>query len=268
MLIIALLVGLAVMLPAPAASAQPAVADSVAGVLSVHTTLPGYEVYLNGTLAGPSPIVDYRLAPGSYRIDILHDASNSWMHANWSDSIRVSAGDTIQISAILQRPYTIRSVPFDAEVYWKEEFLGTTPLIIEIPDSTRRVLRVVKPGFLPAEVQCSPDGGQFISVDLREDVEAKAQIDALNQRLASRQSRDRRRAAYLAGIGLASGAAAMLLKNTADQRYEHYQRAGSQGEMDRLFADTERFDLYSSVAFGAAQVSLALSFYYFLKSAR
>lgn len=268
MLLRALLAWLTWMPWVPALGAQPAVADSAAGVLRVHTSLPGYEVYLNGALIGPSPIAGFRVAPGHYRVDILHDASNSWMHADWRDSVRVTAGDTVEVTAVLQRPYTIRSNPFDAEVYWKEEFQGTTPLIIELPDTVRRVLRVVKPGFLPAEVQCSPGGAQFVSVDLREDVDAKAQIDALNQRLASRQSRDRRKAVYLAGVGFASGVAALLLKSTADERYERYQRAGNQSEMDRLFSDTERFDLYSSVAFGVAQASLALSFYFFLKSAR
>ena len=65
----------------------------------------------------------------------------------------------------------------------------------------------------------------------------------------------------LIGSAISLGAAAAYFKIKADDNYDKYQ-----SNLDRSFLDeTEKYDLYSGIAFGALQVNFGALLYHFLK---
>ena len=248
--------------------AQEAAEDSTRAFLSVVSSTPGFELFVDGKLRGRTPVTALPILPGEHTVLIRRTTTNNWMMTDWIRKIHVEARDSVVLHAQLLLPYLIKSTPFDADVFVDNVHKGKTPLIIELPDTSTHRVTVIKEGYRPAEVVCSPSGDRFLHLTLVPERSMASQQQILLAKARSRKTRYGRRALLFTGLTIASGVAAILLSNHADDLYQQYLEAGDPQKRERYFDRTETFDTYSSLAMGAFQINLALSLYYFYKSQR
>lgn len=256
---------IALMLTSPL-SAQIAAGDSARALLSVKSSTPGYDVFLDEQLVGQTPLLDLPIVPGRHTVVIRRTATNSWMMTNWTREIELSAGDSLVLVAHLKRPYLIKSTPYGAGVYVDNTFRGETPLIVELPDTSAVKVSLLKEGYLPAEVVCAPQSGQFLHVTLEPDPAYARQQQELFEETRARKGRYTRRALLFTGLAVASGVAAIVFSNRADDLYQQYLHAGDPQAREQFFRDTERNDTYASLSLVAFQISLGLSLFNFIKA--
>ncbi|MGH7454905.1 MAG: hypothetical protein ACRENG_26345, partial [bacterium] len=79
-------------------------------------------------------------------------------------------------------------------------------------------------------------------------------------------SKNRRIAWAATGVSLASGVAAILLKDKADHFYEQYLTTSRPPARESAYQRAVDYDRYSGIATGVFEASFAVSFYFFLKS--
>jgi len=242
--------------------------DSTFAYVSIKSSSPGQQAFLDGKFIGETPVDHYAIAAGEHTVLLRRTATNSWMMTDWTKTFAISAGDTLEMLAQLKRPYSIKSEPYGAEAYLDGAFRGTTPLIIELPDTAAFVVTLLKEGFRPTSVNCNPEGSQFISTILWPDQVFSAQKRQMYELAKIRKGRNGRKALIFTGLTLASGVAAILLNGKADDYYDKYLQAGDPQARERFFDRTETYDTYSSIAMGLFQVNLGISLYLFYKSQR
>ncbi|GGN03664.1 S-layer-like protein [Thermus composti] len=136
------------------------------GTLSVASTPPGAEVYVDGALRGRTPL-SLRLPEGRYRLELRLEG-----YEPYRAEVRVPSGETVRVSARLvplPRRGTLQldSRPQGAEVYLDGRFLGRTPLREEV-EAGRHELRLLAPGYAEyrAQVEVRPRESLRLFVEL------------------------------------------------------------------------------------------------------
>jgi hypothetical protein len=250
----------------PSALAQEIQTDSTVAYISIKSSSPGYEAYLDGHFIGQTPIRLHAVPEGEHTVLLRRTTTNSWMMTDWTKTFLVEKGDTLELFARLKRPYLVKSQPFGAEVFLDGQFQGTTPLIIELADTIAYSLTLIKEGYRPANVICDPAASQFIFTTLQPDPVYSSQQKQIYELAQLRKGKNKRQALIFTGLTLASGVAAILLNNKADNLYEQYLQAGDPETRERFFERTGTYDTYTGIVMGLFQVNLGLSFYFFYKS--
>ena len=249
----------------PSASSQPAVISIEAPKLSLPVLIDGREV-------GFTPLRHWPLPPGKHEIAVKRASSESWLDFDWVESCSLDAGDTLQFVAKFFKGYSLNSTPFDAEVYMNGVLQGTTPLVIRLPEGEVAQLEFRKAGYkalsLPIGKGSRDDlpETRFYHVTLAIEKELTLAREVEQSRRLFRMSRDRKISWAAAGVSLASGVAAILLKDKADRFYEKYLTTGAPAQRDRFYQRTKDYDRYSGIATTVFETSFAVSFYFFLKS--
>lgn len=96
------------------------------GVISVSSSTPGVEVYLNGSSKGLAPVVLGDLNPGNYRIELRKDGYDTY-----TKTISISPGSSETVEAALKEAssaVTVNSSPGGAGIYVDGNYRGNTPL--------------------------------------------------------------------------------------------------------------------------------------------
>lgn len=221
-------------------------------VLSVTTDPPGARIFVDGTLAGVSPLAvrlpDSGAAGPGGGVVLVVEASGpgSWSSATVGDTIRTDR-DTLARHYALPLPVRIDSDPQGAEVARGDSVLGTTPLFAVVPRSTR-LLAVSKEGYRRQEVPVDPATSGYL-VRL---VPGDAAGSPSPSPLAGVAGRSNTLPYVAAAVAVAAGTVAAWSKNRADGFYEDYRSNGDRALLDRV----DRLDLTSGIALGVAQVCL------------
>jgi hypothetical protein len=241
-------------------------------VISVESQRTGFPVLIDGREVGFTPLQYFSLPAGEHEIAVRRSRSESWLDYDWVDTVRAMAGDTLKLAARFLRGYSLHSTPFGAEVYIDGILQGTTPLVLRLPEEEMTTVEIRKAGYQPVQVQIgkqSREGAEaprLYDVTLQEEKQYAALREYEDSRRLFRINRNRRIAWATAGVSLASGVAAILLKDKADHFYEQYLTASLPAQRERLYDRTIEYDRYSGIATAVFEVSFAVSFYFFLKA--
>ncbi|GEM_PF-1682739 len=238
--------------------------------ISITSPYPGLPVLIDGKEAGFTPLRYWPLPPGKHQLAVKRAPPESWLDFDWTEVCSLQAGDTLNFVARFQRGYSINSTPFGAEVYVNSFLRGTTPLIVRLPEGDIASIEIRKTAFQSQALQID-DGVSEIRiyhVNLKPEQNLPMIQEVEKTRRAFRLHRNRRISFAAAGLSLASGITAILLKDKADHFYDQYLTAGLPENRERFFQRTEEYDRYAGIATAVFEVSFAVSFYYFLKSAR
>jgi len=115
------------------------------GGISVSSTPEGAEVYVDGALAGKTPLKSTGMRPGRHTIRVMLAG-----HAPFEMTIEVQAGKTSEVTAQLRKdvfnPVLVESNPQGASVYVDGRFEGNTPVVIEKPAAEVPIV-LSKPGY-------------------------------------------------------------------------------------------------------------------------
>jgi len=235
--------------------------------ISVDSQHPGLPVLIDGKEVGFTPLQNHSLLPGKHELAVKRARPESWLDFDWTEICSLQAGDTLIFVPRFQRGYSINSTPFGAEVYVNSFLQGTTPLIVRLPEGDIASIEIRQAGYQPEHLQVG-DGVSEIriyNVDLKSEQNLPL-VQEVEKTL--HLHRNRRLSLAAAGLSLASGITAILLKNKADHFYDQYLTAGLPENRERFFQRTEDYDRYAGIATAVFEASFAVSFYYFLKSTR
>ncbi|MDZ7292462.1 MAG: PEGA domain-containing protein [candidate division KSB1 bacterium] len=233
---------------------------------------PGLPVLIDGKEAGVTPLQYWPLSPGTHEIAVKCLRPESWLDFDWTETCSLQAGDTLVFLARLVKGYSLNSTPYGAEVYVNEILQGTTPFVLRLPEGEIASVEIRKPGYQPVRVQIGKTNGseladtRLYSFSLKAEQEIAPLQEIEKSRRLFRISRNRRISLAAAGLSLASGVTAILLKDKADHYYGQYLTASTPKEMEKFYDRTIDYDRYFGVATAIFEASFVTAFYFFLKS--
>jgi hypothetical protein len=241
-------------------------------VISVEAPQLGLPVLIDGKEIGFTPLRHWPLPPGKHEIAVKRSAPESWLDFDWTETCSLQAGDTLNLVARFSKGYSLNSTPFGAEVYVNGILQGTTPLVLRLPESEMANVEIRKTGYQSARLQIgkASEAGQpetrLYAVTLQVEPETALIREVEQSRRRFQVSRNRRIALAAAGVSLASGVAAILLKDKADRFYDQYLTTIQPTPREKAYQRAVDYDRYSGIATGVFEASFAVSFYFFLKS--
>ena len=249
-----------------AASGSAQEAEVEIAALSVTSKPAGYRVYLDGEFIGFSPLQNFVILPGEHTVVIRPHALPSWVIPDWQQVIQAAPGDTLRLAARFKRAFLIQSVPFPAHAYLNGKLLGDTPLYVALDCDEKATVTLKKDGYLDAYALCDPSGNTRIDVTLQSVATFWKKQKIKDQDISLHKRKYRRYTFISAAASVVAGVTTVLFRKEADRAYQNYLQATDPQQMDRYFSDAQRYDTYSSVAFGLFQASFAVGFYFFLRS--
>jgi len=240
-------------------------------VISIESRHSGLPVFIDGKEAGFTPLQHLSVAPGKHEIAVKRLRPESWLDFDWVETCSLRAGDTLKLVARFQKGYSINSTPFGAEVCVNGVLQGTTPLVLRLLEGETTSVEIRKIGHRSEQLQIgkTPAGiseTRLYAATLKPEKDLTAIHDSELSRRRLHVSRNRRISLATAGLSLASGVAAVLLKDKADHFYEQYLAASLPDKRERFYQRTENYDRYAGIATAVFEASFAVSFYFFLKS--
>jgi len=129
--------------------------------LSVNSTPSGASVYLNGTFIGFTPIVNYKVLPGRYKLGLLKDG-----FLPYSKTLNVTGNNSISLNITLTSEkghMSIFSNPPSASVYIDNKFIGVTPLRISLSPGIHELL-ISKKGYIPSKEEIEIKSGDDLVI--------------------------------------------------------------------------------------------------------
>ncbi|MBN1446711.1 MAG: hypothetical protein JXA28_02170 [Bacteroidetes bacterium] len=185
--------------------------------------------------------------------------------------IMVPAAVAQDIDPPLSGKINIDSEPRGAEVFLGDSLLGRTPLRIDT--AIMRDVRLYWPSRLswdaqeqglPLQFLAADQGVVLVRFEMRDwrrmllgeispDGEGNRQVGFRRTALRFPSAR----VLFPAGLGLAAGVAAVILKQKADALYEDYLVSGD----DALLSQTKKYDIYAGISLALLQVGLGYVIY-------
>jgi hypothetical protein len=178
--------------------------------------------------------------------------------------IRVGPGEHKGVAISPRATLRVESLPPGATVSTDSEYLGTAPVLI--PREPGAVLRLRYPGFRDTLVTVNEVESSRLVIRLKPEVEGYEPLGF--------RPPDRKRPWYTKKwvrwgaplLTLASGAAAVLLRQEANDAYDDYLGTGERRARERHFDRSKRLDRQSILSWVAAEVFFGFSFYSWIRS--
>jgi hypothetical protein len=244
----------------------PATASSDADTawISVSSEPSGLGVLLDGRFVGWTPLDSLRVSPGLHRIG-LRDSSG-WMagEPQMEEWVRLASGDHRWLVLSPRGTVRIESVPPGATVTLDSEYLGTAPVLVTREPGS--LVRLRHPGHRDTIVTVDDVKSSSIVIRMKRDA---ADLDPGFTLSGERKKPWYTRPLVRWGaplLTLASGAAAVLLRQEANDAYDDYLRTGEERAREQHLSRAERKDRQSIVSWVAAEVFFGFAFYSWIRS--
>ena len=211
--------------------------------VTINSNIDSSLIFIDGNLVG-SGNVEVDLEINSHEI-VLMSSTNKWGSEIIRDSIQVtSCDDSLLLSYNFEQMTTILSNP-DAAVVANNLVIGYTPLSLSM---NYKNVTLQKTGYdsrsiLLQNVTVQPNVQLKFTGDVKQEPFIKSTLFKI-----------------LVGSAVALGATAAYFKLEADKNFDKYLETRNNSYLD----DTDAFDLYSGIAFGALQLNFGALLYYFL----
>ena len=147
---LALPVALLVVVTSTLALADPAHAQRrrrvapAQGTLVLETTQEGAEVFVDDQPVGATPLEPIELAPGTHTLRVRLPG-----HTEYTDVVQITPGQATQVPVDLiplSQVLAVTTAPPGAHVYVDDDFMGETPVELDVLEGTR-TLRIVLRGY-------------------------------------------------------------------------------------------------------------------------
>jgi hypothetical protein len=135
--------------------------------LAVDSVPPGASVWIDEVFQGRTPLNIPYLLPGTRQIRVQAPGYRPALRAvELSPFTKEEQSFSLEQQA--RETFTLESIPPGAAVYLGSEWLGSTPLSVEEPDTLRRYL-LRRSGYLDFPLYVNPDAESSITVELLPD---------------------------------------------------------------------------------------------------
>lgn len=236
------------------------------GFLKIECRQSGLIVTLNDSIIGTTPTAILKIKSDTYQVSVLNPHRGIWKQNDWTQQIQILPGDTTVVNPIFVRQLIIRSKPFDAQVFIENQFVGNTPLYLDLPLSKNGMLLIKKECYKPLLVNPATIASSSLLVTLEPYNDLHRSL-TLNKKLKEKKFNRNKKLTYSSlALTISSGFIAAYLKNQAELKYEQYLTAGNLQDMNRYYNDSKRLDKFSSISLGIFEASFLLSFYFLIKT--
>ena len=227
--------------------------------LRVTSVPEGLVVFIDGSLAGTTPVASFVVIPGKHIIEVLAPDRYRWIAARAVDTITVTAGEMRSIDMTPHDELVVISIPSDAAVYGDVGLLGRTPFRIPfIGEPAWQTLSFERSGYRPAVVGVRPDSTLLVLVRLELAAGRQEMPDVLEGE-GPMTIRDGKGVLVSGAAMVVAGVLSAYSKDRANRAYSTYRQT-----LDpQALKDVRLYDRLSAVATLTTQISFA-AFAYFL----
>lgn len=219
--------------------------DNCISKLMINSTDSSAVIYIDGKMIGYGT-VKADVSKGKHIIYSKSDIRKWNAHEVYDSVLIEDCGIEKHINLSFSKPVYLSSDPINAQVYYKDSLIGTTPLYLssEISqvDLKKKDYRTEKVGL----ENLSPNNST-IKLDF---------IGKGNRNNFFRTNMFK----ILLGSAVVLGGAAAYYKLKANDFFDDYNRTGKPSALD----NTNKYDKISGIAFGALQVNFGVILYYLL----
>jgi hypothetical protein len=228
------------------------------GSVSVRTDVDSALVVIDGSFVGRTPLPGHPLPSGSHVIRVLHPDVENWLSPVLEDSVLIVAGEEISLEYTLGTTFLVRSEPSGASVFLGGQLAGTTPLVLDVPE-TDSVLQIRLKDHAAASVNRSDHERGVLLARLNRTSEGTSGPENIVKESPSPSTLP----LVLTGASsILAGGFSAYFKVKADSRYSEYLATGDPVKR----AETRRLDSIAGISLAASQVYLALFIYLLVSS--
>jgi hypothetical protein len=236
---------------------QPA--DSL-GLLSVASSPAGADVYLDSLYLGKTPIREYALPEGSYRLKLYYPSVFAWDALSKEDTVSISAQGRSEKVYQLGTVLRVQSVPEGGNVMYQGNDLGVTPLYLTSPVQLRGELVIQKEGFVPQSLPISGNENVTLAARLQSE-NGKAGLRFPEVLSESKAIGPNHWLTYASvSTMIVSGVVSAYLKDQANRKFDRYVATRDPA----LLSSTRRLDREAAASLIVTQLSFALLTYLLL----
>ncbi|MBV6478809.1 MAG: hypothetical protein HGGPFJEG_01566 [Ignavibacteria bacterium] len=201
--------------------------------LNVYSQPENARVYLDTVLAGLTPLENYSVKEGSYKLRIINPFSLSgWENENYISDINISADTSVSVN--FKYFYYFNSIPFDAGIFYNDSLFGITPFRFLSENKLSGSLTFKKSNF--KDFIFNLDDYNFekgVTVNLIS--KGKETVNDIVSKNKSTQFKTKRNLYYVLGFGALSLTGAFLsvnFKDVSNNNYEKYLITGDKYYLD------------------------------------
>lgn len=217
--------------------------DDCKSTVTIITNNEEANIFVNDSLVAFGNTT-LEVKPGYYEIAIIESISK-WGIDVFNDSLTIKeCNDTIELTYNFENRTLLKSVP-DAAVIYKDTLIGYTPILIPLKYEN---LSIEKRNYRRQNISLpSVTQSPRITLDYIGKENKQPFIETTLFKV-------------LIGSALVLGSTAAYFKLEADKNFDKYTETRNREFLDQ----TDKYDLYSGLAFGALQLNLGALLYYFL----
>jgi outer membrane protein assembly factor BamB len=243
--------------PAPARSDG---SDSAS--VSVISRPAGLGVLVDGVFAGWSPVDSVRVEPGIHHVAVRDSAGRLVAPPRAEEWVRLEAAEHKEVYLSTNSDVFVESLPIGATVSAGPQYLGTTPLTV--PRTVETTLRFRHPGYADTLVALDAVPSSRLRVRLLPVGGPALPLPPRHEHVSWYTKDWVRWGAPL--LTLAAGAAAVLLREEANDAYDAYLVTGERRARESHLDRAERYDRRSLVAWISAEAFFGVAFYSWIRS--
>lgn len=223
------------------------------GVLSVATTPPGADIYLDSTYLGKSPLVSPPLAPGGYQLRIFYPSVMSWNPLRMHDSADIVGGSRIEKQFDLGTHLRIHSIPSGGTVTADRFPIGTTPFLLNSPTTGLGELRIFREGYDSVVLSPRQISEGFVQIRLHPTPGTEATPGPADL-VTPTTGADGWTTYASAATMVVSGIASALLKDQANKEFDRYLVTKDAATLSK----TRGLDKGAAITLAVSQISFVI----------
>lgn len=226
--------------------------DSV-GVLSIATTPPGADIYLDSTYLGRSPLMSPPLRPGGYHLRLFYPSVFAWNPLQMHDSVDVVGGSRVEKQLDLGTYLRVHSIPSGGTLTVGRFPIGRTPFFLNSPATGPGELGMFKEGYDSVTISPHEISDGFVRIRLRP-IPGILALPAAGDLVVRSPGADNWSTYASAATMVASGIASALLKDRANKEFDRYLLTKDPGSLSR----TRGLDKGAAITLAVSQLSFVI----------
>ena len=227
--------------------------------LSISSNLDFAKIYSDTLLIVMTPLIDYFLKEGNYKLKIINPKSlQDWQNDNQTIDLFINKDTTLNI--IFNYFYFINTDPYSAKVFKADSLLGETPLRFFMENELTGKLLIRKKNY--KDYYFDMDSYNFnTGADIKLIPKGIEEVNDLIYKDRSTQFNTKRSLMPILGTGALSIASAIMAfnyKNIANSEYDKYLLRGN----DEYLQESQNNDTYFAVSIVVMQAAVAGLIYF------
>lgn len=210
--------------------------------ITIYSNFDSSKIYVDSSFLGKTPMTDYKLKEGSYKLKIINPNSvQEWQNENEIRDLILLSDTTLNIE--FKYYYYLNSTPFNAEIIRNDTLFGTTPFRI-FTDKKLTGNTIFRKSNYQDFVFDMNNYNFKTGVDIKLKSDLKSKKDNVIFKNQGTQFKTKRNLPAILLLGAASVTGAIFsiyFKNSANDAYLRYRNTGNTLKLDESNSNDTKF---------------------------